>query len=380
MSDSLVITFVSHRLDRRGGQEKSSHEVLSRLKLKGHQINIVSFGLEDWDCENSEWHRVPGQWIKIQLLKNLWFSLYTYFYLLFKKPQLTMTIGVSSWKADVRLVQFVHMRYLNNAKKKLAPLPNERTFIHRLYQLLFAHWTVFLEKRLFKNTHYFIAISDQIKEEIREIIGNESHSVINVIHHAPDKTSFTQKSVPMAGALELLFVGALERKGVHKVIDILKILENESWCMNIVGDGDLIRWKKYIKDLSLEEKVIIHGAKPSIPFFEKAHIFVFPSTYEPFGLVVSEAISYNALPMASSECGAMELWKDRPDRLKLSARDETNKWADTLRLYLQDRKKLQEDIDQASFHILKRSWDDAAFEYEKFLSQIDNHTNKEIYT
>ncbi len=375
------ITFVSHRLDKKGGQERSSLEVLSRLKEMGHTVNIVSYNLEDWsiDPEHEYWHKVPFGGIPIQLLKNIWFSLYTYFYLKIKRPQFVMTIGVSSWIADLRLVQFVHKRYLDTYREGRAKLPNQRTLIHRIYQLVFIYWTVYLEKVFFNKTKYFIAISQTVKDQIEELLKDKNRSSIEIIHHAPDRTDFHNKYIPEDGILELLFVGALERKGIKKVLDALESIKDESWVMNVVGDGDINRWKSYSKKLDIDKKVFFHGPRPAIPFFENAHIFVFPSTYEPFGLVVTEAISYGALPLASCECGAMELWNDRPEFLKISATDSAKKWAKTLEIFINDRKLLNSLISEAREAILGRSWDDAAKEYEACFLRIDEKSQKEMY-
>lgn len=377
----MNITFVAHRLDRRGGQERSTHEILSRLQKKGHQIQVISFGLEDWDCDETykTWHRVPGKNIPIQLLKNMWFSFYTFIYLTFNRPSFVITTGVSSWVADLRIVQFVHKKYLDQHLLGLAPLPNGRTIVHRIYQRIFAHWTVFLEKIFFNRTKHFVAISQRIKEEIEELLTDKNSCNIQIIHHAPDSSEYAEKKIPSEGTLKLLFVGALERKGIKKVLDTLALIKDKNWFLEVVGDGDLDRWRGYAKKLNIDKKLNIHGAKPSIPFFKEAHIFIFPSTYEPFGLVVSEAISYGALPFASRECGAMELWESRPEIMKRSANDGEQLWARSLSTLFDDRQLLQSLIADAKESILKRNWDIAANDYEKYFFIVQRDF-QEIYT
>lgn len=362
----LELTFVSHRLDCRGGQERSSYEVLSRLLQKGHKIHLVAFSIENWSLNSSQtsWHRVPGKWIPIQLFKNLWFSVYTLFYLLIKRPKFVITIGVSSWWADLRIVQFVHHRYLKVAMRKEAPLPNERTYFHRLYQLVFAYWTVFIETMLFRRTPHFIAIANQVRAEIEDVLEGQGASRISIIHHCPDCVEDQNTDKDYEGDIKLLFVGALERKGIKKALDILNVVSHRSWTMDVVGDGDVKRWELYAKNLGLDKRVHFWGAKPAIPFFKESHIFLFPSTYEPFGLVVTEAISYGVLPIASRECGSMELWLGRPPWLNLSALDSPALWANALDQVLKDRHLLKNIISDAQAAVLSRSWDHATTEYE----------------
>ena len=69
------LTFLTQKINTKGGQERSSLEVLYRLAASGWDITIVSFELEDWPKEHPvKWRRVPVLPLPTQILKNLWFS------------------------------------------------------------------------------------------------------------------------------------------------------------------------------------------------------------------------------------------------------------------------------------------------------------------
>lgn len=358
-----TIAFVTHRIDRRGGQERSMHENLQRLSKLGWKIKFYTFSLEDWpeDC-SYEWIKIPGKNIRIQFLKNLWFSIYTFIILRNVKDPV-LTIGTSSWVADLRVVQFVHSTYYDLISQNLAPYPNARTLFHTFYQFIFIKWSIFLEEFLFPRTKNFIAISNGISNEIKNIVKHQG-ATINIVHHAPDKVISDSKNDKN---LKLLFVGALERKGIEKTLRICSLLNATNWHLDVVGTGNLPLWKKRADELGIKDSVTFHGIKPSFDFFSKANIFLFPSTYEPFGLVVSEAASFNCLPLASSECGAMELWSNRPEWIKLSAIDDDEKWVDALERLIND-KELRDNISKDSYlNFMNWSWDKSAQRYDQVL-------------
>ncbi len=366
-SKPLNILFLAHRLDYKGGQERSSSEILSRLSLKGHNVTFVG---NDFELRESTRHinfvKVWAPPFGVQLFKNLYFSIiFSIFYLLYRKDHIVITTGVSSWFAHIRIVQFVHHSFHKMVKKGMCRYPNERTFLHKMYQVIFIRITIIFEIIFFRFNDSFIAISDKVKKEILDIYPNSS---IDVIHHASDDIKDISFRFNNDNELKLLFVGALERKGIDRVIQILGQLQNQNltnWKLDILGTGDIRRWENYSEKFGIRNKLSFHGVTPSLEYFKKSDIFLFPSNYEPFGLVVSEAASAMALPIASKECGAMELWNDRPEWLNLSVEDSNDKWVFAITKVLKDQ-ELRKDLTLSAFNSFKRwSWELASVEYEK---------------
>tara|TARA_R110000868_G_scaffold132380_2_gene343131 strand:- start:58796 stop:59836 length:1041 start_codon:yes stop_codon:yes gene_type:complete len=340
-------------------------ENLHRLAMMGWNITVYAYNFGDWPRDIPvKWIEVPGKKIPTNLLKNLWFSIYTFFALKNTKIPV-MTAGTCSWQADIRVIHFVHKSYLDLIKKGRAPYPNDRTLFHRLYQIIFSRIEVALEYIFFKHTKLFITVSAKIAREVDELIRPQKIKT-KVIYHAPDQVSVQKDK---AGN-RFLFVGALDRKGIDKALRILSLLNTKDWHFDVVGTGDLPRWKKLAQSLGIEDRVIFHGATPAADFFATCDYLLFPSNYEPFGLVVSEAASNQCLPIASSECGAMELWRDCPEWLKLSSLDEDKAWAQAIeKIYF--NKQMQLDLIKScrdSFN--KWSWDQSAKAYEDALLEF----------
>lgn len=117
--------------------------------------------------------------------------------------------------------------------------------------------------------------------------------------------------------LNLLFVGyIIQRKGVDTLVRALDILVKSSNMKNlllhVVGDTERDRnffrgIKEYCERAGIEDHIIFHGRVSEQDLrnlYKTADIFVFPSLWEGFGIVLAEAMSYG-LPIVTTDAGAI---------------------------------------------------------------------------
>lgn len=380
---SRELIVVIHRLEKRGGQERSTLEIVSRLVKLNTKIHLFSFVLSDWPEDSLEekmisWQRIPGFWIPTQLIKNIWFMAVTYILIGLKfsknRPPI-LTIGTASLIADVRVIQFFQTAFLKHVRSGTLSYPNIHTKLHVLYQSIFYRFESFLERKLLPRTKKLIAISEQVEHDIlnSKIIDLKKTS-ISVIHHSADILYSMQDSIFERGEpANILFVGALERKGIEKALNVLDLMSKKSkslWHFHVIGGGHVEKWKDLTASLGLKEKVTFYGEQPSTPHFKKADIFLFPSIYEPFGLAVSEAVSHRLAPLVSKECGAMELWKDRESWLSLSHEDADEKWAQALQKLVESKELCHKIAAQAKNSFSSWTWDKAAENYYEAIDSL----------
>lgn len=122
---------------------------------------------------------------------------------------------------------------------------------------------------------------------------------------------------PDGGLSQLLFVGYItSRKGVDTLIRAFEILVNENGMdrliLHVVGYTEREKYlyqelRDYSHDAGLEGKVIFHGRvgdRELKDLYRSSDIFVFPSLWEGFGMVLAEAASYG-LPIVTTDAGAI---------------------------------------------------------------------------
>ena len=105
-------------------------------------------------------------------------------------------------------------------------------------------------------------------------------------------------------AKRVLFVGRFEeQKNIGELISIWQLvhLKFPDWKLDMYGDGSL--WEKYKNEVdALNINIEIHKPTAQIMnVYRNSSIFVLTSLYEPFGLVIPEAMSCG-LPVVTFDC------------------------------------------------------------------------------
>jgi len=175
----------------------------------------------------------------------------------------------------------------------------------------------------------------------------------------------------------ILFVGSLSpRKNIMRLIKAFEVMTLEDdIVLKIVGNFSniftLSKEEQEILQKARENKKIIFleniGNQKLVELYQKAMIFIFPSTYEGFGLPPLEAmacgtpvISSNIAPL-SEVCGDAAIYID-----PYSVKDI----ADTMSTLLEDV-VLQNDLIKKGFHRVKQfTWDTSAKKYIEVFKKV----------
>ena len=110
----------------------------------------------------------------------------------------------------------------------------------------------------------------------------------------------------------ILYVGRLVAvKNLFFILKTFAKIRNENYYLVIVGDGILKnKLQNYSVELKISEKVLFIGHKEGtalLSWYNLSEIFVLPSTYEPFGAVVNEALLAGCYVLCSKKAGASSL-------------------------------------------------------------------------
>lgn len=168
----------------------------------------------------------------------------------------------------------------------------------------------------------------------------------------------------------LLFLSnLLFSKGVIVLLDALKILKDRgySFVCDFVGgetaEIDAARFQREVEQRGLNRLVIYDGRKYGADkeqYFDKADVFVFPSTNEAFGLVSLEAMGHKVPVVATNEGGIPDVVKDGQNGL-VAENDNPKSLADCVAELLDD-KQLREKMGEDGYSKFKANFTLQAFE------------------
>ena len=232
-----------------------------------------------------------------------------------------------------------------------------------------------------------IVNSNYMKGELQRLFGLP-YEKINVVPNGVNLNLFNgierdytfRRKFAMDNEKIILFIGRLVyEKGVQHLISAMpKILENyHDVKLVIAGKGGMLdELKAQVEAMGLGQKVYFTGylnAKQVSKMYKCADISVFPSTYEPFGIVALEAMLAGVPTVVSDVGGLNEIVEHGVDGMKSYA-GNPNSLADSI-LELLFNPQLCESISKKAKTKVKNeySWtkiaQDTHFIYQKAICQ-----------
>ena len=125
----------------------------------------------------------------------------------------------------------------------------------------------------------------------------------------------------------IIFVGRISnQKGIHSLLHIWHGVHqlHKDWILDIYGEKEQCESETFLHEYSLEaENIVVHGPTNNIfKEYLQSSILILTSEYEPFGLVLLEAMSCG-LPVVSFDCpyGPRCIIKDGVDGFLISPKD-----------------------------------------------------------
>lgn len=170
----------------------------------------------------------------------------------------------------------------------------------------------------------------------------------------------------------LLCSRILKFKGFQYVLQAVKDMDS-GWQIDIVGDGPYLpELKRKAQDVKMQVEFhgwVERGSKQFYSLYDKASVFVFPSTAESFGMVVAEAMAAGCAVIASDIPAHREVLGDAGLYVELHN-------AQQIQLQLEKLTgddKLRYDLTQkARERVMKKfSWPQIAGGYIKFYREIN---------
>ncbi|WP_434686865.1 glycosyltransferase family 4 protein [Pseudanabaena minima] len=304
----MKICIITSNVKKGDGQARVNYEIVNQAIARNHQITLVVRHVANEIAQNKLVSCVyfAVEKIPTELMRGFVFTRNSDRWLQKHKHEFDVVIScgaVTSRETDVNVVHFVHSAWL---KSPFHTIRMDRN-LYGIYQWTYSFLNAYWEKFAFQKAKILIAVSETIKRELIEIGVPEKR--IQVIANGVDVDEFRpaitvnqsrqQFGLPEKVSLAL-FVG--EFKTNRKNLDtVLKALVNvPSLHLAVVGSIDNSPYPELAKQLGVNERVHFLGYRSDIAkIMQNVDFFVFPSRYEPFGMVVSEAMA-SGLPVITT--------------------------------------------------------------------------------
>ena len=308
------------------GHSNAMIETLRNIPAaKIQQLHIVAYSCGDLDILFPHlkgkifFHKVPLARLHPFILKMLFYHIWSFLYSIAHRHTIKIGIGIASLWIDVVNVQFIHTQWKDYYFKlsKLSP------FAYIYKRILFLYFTV-CEQFLYSRPNLSISSLSQYitcylkghfkisPQQISTIYSSVNHNKFTLYQESREQqyikllSKYPQmKNIDWRRPISL-FVGAYERKGLPFALDQLKNLESAQ--LIVIGKHEGHHAFTFPSNIKICE---ISFTQELPLFYSLVDAFIFPTHYEPFGLVILEAaVCGLELYITRHHVGASELLKD----------------------------------------------------------------------
>jgi glycosyltransferase involved in cell wall biosynthesis len=245
----------------------------------------------------------PPGWMPSRLLRDQLFALRSMFQLRRAKYRCDALLanGFVTWaESDLNSIHFVHASW-----RRHFPTTRPKGFNAReTYRSLYALANEWLEKRALRRSRQVVAVSEAVRGELLQlgVAADRLHVVANGVdidEFSPGPSQRAVFNLP-EDVVIALFAGDImtPRKNLDTVLRALQ--QTPGLHLAVAGKTAGSPYPAMARALDLQDRVHFLGFRPDMPaLMRSVDIFVLPSRYEPFGLVILEAMA-SGLPVLTS--------------------------------------------------------------------------------
>ena len=309
----LRIALVANHIHFRGGMERYCAELVGRLCLD-HDVHLFTCEASDVPLDKLTVHPV-------RIRQKPFLALFAQFYRQTSRMvrladfDIVHTIGGITAHQNIVTAQYCQYAWGDAIRREPGAKAGITAYHNMMWRL-----TGYFEKRAYTSpeTLGISANSRRTEADLIKFYGADP-AKIQVIYNgvdtdrfAPANTRFRQEirqryQLP-DDALVALFVGEYRRKGLATVIEALGNLQDKRVHLLAVGKGDLPHYQALAESAGLSGQATFAGPARDIEHvFGAADFFVFPTYYEPFGMVITEAMASGLPVITSRSAGAAEM-------------------------------------------------------------------------
>lgn len=309
----MTFAIVTHTVGRNDGQGRVNYEIVRAAVARGHRVILVATHVDE-RLERSDavtWIHIPVRRFPTELLRNQVFAWRSARWLRRNREMLDLVLanGAITWPAaDVNVAHFVHGAWLQSPVHTMRTRSGPYAWYQGVYTAVNALW----ERHAFRQARAVVAVSGRVQEEL-EAIGISPHK-IRVIPNGVDLDEFTPGPPERSrfGLPEDVTLGALvgdlktPRKNVDSVLRSMTRVPD--FHLALAGRQEGSPYPAVARELGVHDRVHFIGFCADVPaLFRSVDVCLCPSRYEPFSLVLLEALATGCPVITSRNVGAAAL-------------------------------------------------------------------------
>jgi glycosyltransferase involved in cell wall biosynthesis len=302
------LAFVSHKFECNDGQGRVNYEVVKAALEYGYRVTVLAArcAVEISEHPLARYVQIGNENLPTALLRELVFARSSATWLRNHRAELDLVQvnGFVTWaECDIAAAHFVHSSWKKNQYYPFVT-SSPYALYQRLYTVLNSRW----EKRVFTTAKTVIAVSSTVGDELQELGVRPER--IAVIFNGVDTDQFSPGpadrnvfGLPVYAPLGL-FVGDIRtpRKNLETVLRAMMPIPDLH--LAVAGAAEGSKYPGMAQRLGIANRVHFLGKIRDMPtLMRSVDIVVYPSRYDPFGLVVLEAMSSGIPVIASAPTG-----------------------------------------------------------------------------
>lgn len=306
---------ISQYMTRTHGQGKINLELLYALRRRGHSVGAVaSWADEDAMREAAiTLHRVPvsprlpTNWLRGDRFMR-------------KAKTLLRTLGEATINngaavltpSRINIAMFVHSAWYESPWH-----PRFGGRWHGRYQGLYNKVQARYEREAFAMSEHVVALSQVVKDELVQYCGIDAQK-ISVIPPGVDAERFRPRRADEPNQLRAacglpdapepmlaIFVGEIRSSRKNLDLVLRAVVESPGLRLAVVGATAGSVYPEMAQRLGVGGRVHFLGQRADVAeLMRGADVFVFPTHYEPFGIVVTEAMASGLPVITTRQAGA----------------------------------------------------------------------------